>query len=157
MKYIKIKIPFACLILASCSTLKNEKLSIKETSQKETLQFDTQHKNILEQQQVVISDSTENEITMVFWPKGRFTFDPSRGFEGEAEKVFFKSKQHNHQRVQAEQQRLLESNTSKTNYTTQKSSSLTASKDKIRVNFQWFWVVGCVLLVFFVIYWRYFR
>jgi len=61
--------------------------SILEQSKLNTSRMSQSSQNFFEWQ----LDSTNTSDVIMIWPKGRFTFSASHGFEGEAEKIFFKS------------------------------------------------------------------
>ena len=89
----------------------------------------------------------------MLWPKGKFTFSLSNGFEGEAEKILIKGKQTQQKLLNMKQEKTQDSAAFKVNYSNQKQSNNNVQKNKIKVVYNWGWVL--VLLVIFVLIWAY--
>ena len=145
----------AVVTVTSCELLRKDKLSVKNLSEKQELQGVAQKTMRSEQNQLVLIDSSHHDFTMMLWPKGKFTFSLTNGFEGEAEKILIKGKQTQQKLLNMKHEKRLNSAVFKVNYSNQKQSSNSVQKNKINVGYNWGWVL--VLLVIFVLIWVYMR
>jgi hypothetical protein len=152
---IHITITLAVVILASCHLFEKQKLSIKKQLEKEQLQLDAQRTTVTEQSQLILIDSSQNDYTLMLWPKGKFTFSPINGFEGEAEKVIIKGKEIRKKIVESNHKTRQDSTVLKANYAKEKESTITVEKNKLSAGNNWGWVL--VLLIIIALIWVYRR
>lgn len=127
--------------LTSCHILKKEKQSIKTMRQKEELQLVEQRYSLYQQSQLVLRDSSHNDVTVLLWPKGKFTFSVAHGFEGEAEKVVVLGKTKHVKTIDLRSARKLDSMTRKAMYKNEKERSTQVQKNKWSMGYSWAWVL----------------
>jgi beta-lactamase superfamily II metal-dependent hydrolase len=155
MKFI-IYTVLAVATLTSCQLLKKEKLTLKTKWQKEELKIAAQKTTFSQKNELVLIDSSQNDFTMMLWPKGKFTFSLTNGFEGEAERVIIKGKQSQQKVLNIKRETKQDSTIIKTNYTNEKESSTTIKKNKLSGGYNWAWVfVIPILYLFYRLYKRY--
>ena len=130
--------------------LKKEKLTTKKQSEKEELQINSQHHTLNQKSQLVLIDSSQNDFTMMLWPKGRFTFSLTNGFEGEAEKILLNGKQTKQKIMNLKQETKQDSTAFKANYVNKRESSNAVQKNKLSVGYNWAWLL--ILPFFYVVY-----
>jgi hypothetical protein len=145
-----------CICLASCKLFEKNKLISKAKHQKEQLHILQQRNTLSQQSQLVLIDSSQNDFTMMLWPKGKFTLSLTNGFEGEADSVMIKGKQSQQKVLNIKHETKQDSIIIKTNYTNEKESSTLVKKKKLRVGFNWALVlVVPFLYLFYRLYKRY--
>ena len=150
-----ITITIVLLALAGCQLLKKDKLTLKTHSQKEELKLVEQRNTLSQKNQLVLIDSNHNDFAMMLWPKGKFKFSLTNGFEGEAEKVLIKDKHTRKKVLNLKQEKRRDSTQLKANYTNEKESSVTVKKDKLSVSYNWTWLL--LVVVIFALIWAYRR
>lgn len=158
MKIKNLKWPIALFVwiaIGSCHILQKDKQTLKRLAKKEEHQIEAKHASFSEQNQLLVIDSSNNDFTVLLWPKGNFKFSLTNGFEGEAEKVVIKGKQQRHEILGIIEVKRQDSAVLKANYTKQKESSKIVQKKKFKIGFNCVWValipVSCIL------YWLYIR
>ncbi len=152
---IKTAITIAILTLTSCQLLKKDKLTLKKLNQKEEFRV-TEQRNIVDQQsRFVLIDSANQDYTTMLWPKGRFKFTVTNGFEGEAEKILIMGKSKSQKIHTLEQQTTWDSTLLKASYSNQKQSSINTKMNKASLRYNWAWLL--VLPFIYLCYWLYKR
>ena len=148
---IYLIITLAVVTLGACKLLKKDRLSLKKLSQAEELKFVAQKTTLSQQNQLVLIDSSHHDFTMMLWPKGKFTFSLTNGFEGEAEKILIKGKQTELKILKFKAEKKRDSIVLRANYTNKKESSTVVKKNKFSM--------GYILLVpiLYLCYWLYKR
>ena len=73
------------------------------------------------------------------WPKGNFTFSPTKGFEGEAESIVVKGKQAHQKTLNITNELKQDSTIIKTNYQHLKQQSKRVEKTKLNFGHSWAW------------------
>ncbi|RZK39842.1 MAG: hypothetical protein EOO90_17310 [Pedobacter sp.] len=135
---------------SSCGLLQKSKMSQKTNSQKEELQVELQQVRLSGQQQLVLSDSSNSDYTILLWPKGNFRLSPRNGFEGEAEHILVKAKRSQQKNLWLDQQIEHDSILLKASKVQQHESNTTIRKDKQSIVPSWVWLLAIpVLLVMF--------
>ena len=117
------------------------------------LKVESAHEQIKKGSSVLLfSDSSNQDYTLQVWPKGRFSYSASSGFEGEAEKVLVsgKLKQSGYGSVMSG---LEETSKSQTKFSREKQSKMASGRkltvSKKTVSLKWV-IVGVVALLFAV-------
>ncbi len=148
-----ITITLAIAVLCSCQVLKKEKLSSKMQIEKQLLQIEKQRNQLDKKSKLHIIDSSQNDFTMLLWPKGKFTYSLAKGFAGEADKILIKDRQKKQKSLDYNNHVKQDSASLNTNYNNQKETSLITTKHKISLGYNLGWVL--VLLLIFALIWAY--
>ena len=137
------------LAFSSCHILKKDKQTLNTLSQKEEFQILKQRNLLNQQSQLVLVDSNHSDFTLMLWPKGKFTFSVSNGFEGEAERVMIKGKHSSQKVLNIKQEINKDSVIISANYSNHKETLQSVKKSKIKVSYNWVWVLGLTFFICF--------
>lgn len=138
--------------LSSCHILRKDKLILKKLDQKLEVEHSVLQNRLSQQRELLLIDSSHNDYTMLFWPKGRFTFSAANGFEGEAEKVMIKGRQINQKVLTLRDKMQHDSTSIKLNYSSQMESSMVIEKNKLKIVPAWIWllILPLIYLIYFI-------
>lgn len=123
--------------------------------QTEALQFEGRHNTLSQQSQWLLIDSSQNDLVLTIWPKGKFNYNLVNGFEGEAERIAVHTKQRIRQSLQLKQAIKQDSVVFKANYANKKASTSAVQQNKISAGNNWTLVL--VLLMVLALIWGYYR
>ncbi len=152
---LKITIAITILTLNSCHILQKDKLTLKKLNQKEELHIMEQRNTLSQHYQLVMTDSSHNDFTMLLWPKGKFTFSAAKGFEGEAEKIIIKGSQASKNVLNLKRETKRDSSLLKADFINQRESSTAMKKNKLSFGFSWVWFLA--IPIFYLLYRVYLR
>lgn len=138
--------------LSSCHILRKDKLILKKLDQKLEVEHSVRQNRLSQQRELMLIDSSHNDYTMLFWPKGRFTFSAANGFEGEAEKVMIRGRQINQKVLTLRDKKQHDSTSIILNYSSQMESSTVIEKNKLKIVPAWIWllILPLVYLIYFI-------
>ena len=138
---MKTYIIMLAIALTSCHILTKNKSTSKKLTQKEELQLTAQHHTLSKQNKLFLTDSSHSDFTVWLWPKGNFTFSPTKGFNGEAERIVVKGKQTHQKTLNITNELKQDSTVIKANYQHLKQQSAIAEKTKLNFGPSWAWLL----------------
>ncbi len=159
LKKTKVKtqltVSLMVLTLMSCHILKKDKQTLRKLQQQEHVHIDARRQLLHTQNQLLITDSSHNDYTMVLWPKGNFKLSIANGFEGEAEKILLKGNVTKQKFIALKNEVKRDSSLLKANYSNETERITERQKNKLSTGYQWGWVL--VLLMLLIVVWLYRR